>query len=486
MTKYRILIVCSLGIFAFTAPIYAQNAQIEDHKQRDEQGIWLKDSNSGCNLWRPNSGFGAKVEWSGACNEGYATGSGIEKWYNSNGILGNIYEGKITGKFFTSSVKITYSDGSTIWGYIDQDGLVTGEVTAVYANKSYYVGGYIRGVRDGSGKFAFSNGDTYVGEFKSGRFEGKGTLILVGGRKYSGYFKDGTLAGQPEIVNLNLMAKMDVGPSYAAPAPRSERPKMEAGSSYTAPAQRSERPKPIEFSSSNNLNQVDELSALKESTTKCGTDLYRKAEYSSITRHFPFLTSDVNIKQLSDNTSPNKLQRSLIAEFEDQMKYCRSPLLKYFERQSPPTYEILQDMQSKSEYITLDLVRGRIDWGKFNESRKRLYDEVAARLRAEIERSQKQAESDKQRRERDAQESAERALREEAARRETALQQEAMNRMAAAQEKAAKVAACEAARRRAKEVEDEVPQAQTVGGVLLRGLLVGATGVHSDESKACD
>ena len=43
-----------------------------------------------------------------------------------------------------------------------------------YANKTFYEGDFVLGVKKGKGFYGLANGDTYEGEFDNGVFHGQG------------------------------------------------------------------------------------------------------------------------------------------------------------------------------------------------------------------------------------------------------------------------------------------------------------------------
>jgi hypothetical protein len=43
---------------------------------------WVTDSKAGCRVWNPAPKPNENVTWSGACENGYAQGQGVEQWYS--------------------------------------------------------------------------------------------------------------------------------------------------------------------------------------------------------------------------------------------------------------------------------------------------------------------------------------------------------------------------------------------------------------------
>src|SRR4051812_43882995 len=84
-----------------------------------------------------------KVDWAGACSDGYADGKGVLNWSN-----GNRYEGEVVV------------------------GTINGKGTFYWADGDWYQGEFKNGRRDGLGTQHFGCKGTYHGQFRNGVMDG--------------------------------------------------------------------------------------------------------------------------------------------------------------------------------------------------------------------------------------------------------------------------------------------------------------------------
>lgn len=164
-------VACLISLLAFLAP----PAQAAD-------GL-VKDSASGCAVFKPNLKPGDAVSWQGACSSGQATGPGVARWTASdNSSL--TFEGTFTQGRMQGAGKMTASGG-------DQ-----------------YVGSYKDGKRDGQGVYVAANKEQYEGGYKENQRHGHGVVTLASGAKVEGDWVNG--------VHTAKTPTPDVAPANAA------------------------------------------------------------------------------------------------------------------------------------------------------------------------------------------------------------------------------------------------------------------------------
>ncbi len=158
------------------------------------QSGYALDTKTGCKVWdidpRPND----SVTWSGGCEGGFATGFGVQIWYE-NGIFierdeGTLIKGKQDGKITTSN-----GDGNELFTYW-KNGVLTGKATYKNANGDVIYGDFVDGHFNGLGVETYANGDKYVGPFTDDNANGKWTETLSNGDEYVGEFRDGEFGGK--------------------------------------------------------------------------------------------------------------------------------------------------------------------------------------------------------------------------------------------------------------------------------------------------
>ncbi len=108
---------------------------------------WLIDKRTNCAVWDPLPVADETVTWSGDCDEGLATGSGTEQWYQE-GRLKRQYEGEIR-----------------------------------------------HGKHNGHGTLTIVSGEKYVGEFRDDNFVGQETTKPADNAGTEGKLRDGNSAG---------------------------------------------------------------------------------------------------------------------------------------------------------------------------------------------------------------------------------------------------------------------------------------------------
>ena len=107
---------------------------------------------------------------------------------------GDYYEGDFNfnkrhgrGAFYNVTLKSRFEGD---W----RDDLPHGRGEETHEN-AYYQGEYVRGSKDGRGKFHWPDGSVYEGSFKENMLDGQGDYLWFDGRKYSGTWKDNKMHG---------------------------------------------------------------------------------------------------------------------------------------------------------------------------------------------------------------------------------------------------------------------------------------------------
>ena len=121
---------------------------------RAEDPGWVADSKSGCKLWNEEPRSGQSVVWSGGCQDGLASGSGVVTW-SVNGVPGDKYSGDI------------------------DHGKENGHGTKTWADGTIYEGEWRDGKRYGHGAQTWAaTGVHFDGAWRNGRPDGLGTETL--------------------------------------------------------------------------------------------------------------------------------------------------------------------------------------------------------------------------------------------------------------------------------------------------------------------
>lgn len=155
------------------------------------------------------------VLWSGACKDGYASGSGLLEWQprgeGRRRLDGTLVRGEIVGEAslvydggkYIGSVRQGLPHGAGYFVFAHDGGKYEGGVvdgqpegSGVYIalDGSTYEGQWQAGKRHGKGKASFTLGGSYDGEWRMGKMHGRGTIVYIGGRTHTGEFVDGRAA----------------------------------------------------------------------------------------------------------------------------------------------------------------------------------------------------------------------------------------------------------------------------------------------------
>lgn len=233
MKVQAMALVAAMSSAGLVAPVMA-----------DENGRWLDDAITGCQVWSAETVDGESVVWSGDCLDGKANGDGVAVFSDGAGVLiryrGPMTAGKVdgtgslamrndeTGDFdfyrgeFVDGVpdgrgRIEHSEGWTLDGAFDGAfdtgvGVYEGAngdvmrgafehwkpkgpllVHRTDKNGDIYAGDEEDGQRDGLGRLLMADGQIYFGEFAKGKVDGLGAWQMPDGNVYAGRF----VGGQP-------------------------------------------------------------------------------------------------------------------------------------------------------------------------------------------------------------------------------------------------------------------------------------------------
>lgn len=86
MTRWH----ASIAALLLMAPVFA-GAQTQ-------QAGWAVDPKTGCRAWALRTGAGASFSWTGACENGFASGRGKLEWANGSRYDGEMKAGKYHGQ----------------------------------------------------------------------------------------------------------------------------------------------------------------------------------------------------------------------------------------------------------------------------------------------------------------------------------------------------------------------------------------------------
>ena len=186
---------------------------------------WPKDPITDCQVWSPNDGNVKEViTWSGSCENGKATGSGVLVVHDKDGLsavyngemtsgkangagslkfrsvnkgdfnlfLGNFVDGKPTGDGIYRS-----SEGFSFFGKFNGS-LDSGEgILRAHKDKATIRGKYVDGKLTGPAVASYTTeeGEYYFGDIEDNQRHGVGTLIFADNSAYIGDFKNGLASG---------------------------------------------------------------------------------------------------------------------------------------------------------------------------------------------------------------------------------------------------------------------------------------------------
>lgn len=157
-------------------------------------GDELADPDTGCRIVRSDSEPDVGITWSGGCEHGLASGTGVLQWFQHGKSIAR-YEGEMKDGLANGRGKIAYANGSRYEGEW-LNGERSGRGTFVFGNGARYVGDFREGKPNGRGTYTWLNGNRYVGDFRDNQRTGRGTLYFANGDRYEGHFQDGKAQGR--------------------------------------------------------------------------------------------------------------------------------------------------------------------------------------------------------------------------------------------------------------------------------------------------
>lgn len=161
------------------------------------QEPYITDAN-GCKIYNPSPQSDETISWSGGCQDGYASGSGVLQWLR-DGKPGTRLEAPFTHGRPEGTGFLVTASGSRFEGNF-VDGEPSGKGVMTWPNGDRYEGDWLRGKRTGTGVLARANGDRYEGDFVDGRWSGKGTFTSTSGGQYTGDWFNNKRQGQGQQV----------------------------------------------------------------------------------------------------------------------------------------------------------------------------------------------------------------------------------------------------------------------------------------------
>ncbi len=158
---------------------------------------WLTDPDSACAVF----GSGERVAWTGACEDGLATGLGTATFFQ---------EGKPAESFTADFSRGMVVDGHLItrwgagWSYDGEavHGRFEGGGVLINDRQDRYLGLWSDGKMSGFGLLDRADGSRYAGEWKNDLPNGEGELRRADGSIVSGIFADGRLVSARAAQNI--------------------------------------------------------------------------------------------------------------------------------------------------------------------------------------------------------------------------------------------------------------------------------------------
>jgi hypothetical protein len=165
-----------------------------------DRGHWTTTT-AGCLVWNPLPQTDERIEWSGPCVQGVASGSGTQtdRFRDAGGWQVERYVGEMRDGRRDGTGTQYYENGDRFEGQFRAN-LRVGHGTYVHADGSRYDGEFVDDTMSGLGTFTYANGARYSGQFRDGRFDGPGSFVFANGDRYDGQFRDGLPNGQGTFV----------------------------------------------------------------------------------------------------------------------------------------------------------------------------------------------------------------------------------------------------------------------------------------------
>lgn len=172
------------GLFALiTTNFFAQN-----------NGQFVKDFKTGCQVWSENYSPNDSITWKGNCKENFADGFGTLTWFQNQKTVAT-YVGKM------------------------EKGNPNGKGKYIINDYGIIQGNFLNGLLNGQGMAEYFNfGQKHIGTFKNGILNGEGEINYTDGRKLKGNFVNGTLLDldKPylELLKKNTSSLIDTANIY--------------------------------------------------------------------------------------------------------------------------------------------------------------------------------------------------------------------------------------------------------------------------------
>jgi len=168
-------------------------------------GQWLKAGD--CSLFNADAHPGDTVTWTGACENGFASGLGTATFTGTDGkaqsftaefVKGEIPDGPLVARWGQGW---SY-EGETVGGHFNGAGILTTDTA------DRFEGQWSNGKLNGFGTLRRANGERYVGEWKDDKPNGNGELHRADGTLLAGNFIDGkfTQADAPKLEKAAVVA----------------------------------------------------------------------------------------------------------------------------------------------------------------------------------------------------------------------------------------------------------------------------------------
>lgn len=148
-------------------------------------GVWLADPGSACTVWDPLPVPDETIGWTGACEDGKASGSGVLTIFKA-GVLVERNEGKFVDGKQTGPGMRHNSSGRYVGNF--KDSLFDGQGVYVASSDLRYEGEWKNGNIDGHGKLTLASGLRYEGHFRANTYNGFGSMIFPDGARYDGEY----------------------------------------------------------------------------------------------------------------------------------------------------------------------------------------------------------------------------------------------------------------------------------------------------------
>jgi len=174
-----------------------------------DEEYWLQDPITNCSLWtHQRPGADEMASWSGGCEQGRASGSGVLSWFREQRLWGRYQGNMVAGKVSGYGDLWLYENSDDGAGYDHYTGMfegggLSGQVVLERSNGDRFEGGMRDGRMEGYGIYVAANGDRYDGEFHLGLPEGQGYSVSAAGEHYRGHFRAGERAGEGTLLELS-------------------------------------------------------------------------------------------------------------------------------------------------------------------------------------------------------------------------------------------------------------------------------------------